>query len=413
MAEIQEVTDQVAEKLSVSGDVPAAPAATATAPASAEDPAPAIIGPMPLPGKTAEEMYEELKSTPFFMTEIEDNDAIAAFQALDYEGTPLENASDFKDRGNNFFRSRQWKDAREYYTKGIDILWIEERKRSRGQITKNPDTRIPDSPDEIARQKQTLESLYSNRAACNLELKNFRACWQDCTGALRLNPANVKCWYRSSKALLSVDRLDDAADALARGLARDPDNKSLLLVREAVDARRAAVEAKKKADEERERTKSRRELLVKTALAARNIVTRTTEKPPDMEDAAIRLSPDEDDPTSSLTFPTMLLYPADYESDFIKAWNELDTLQAHLEYILPLPWDTEGRYSISNVECYAETISGGLMKVGKKLSLLRVLSGGKVEVVDQVVKIFVVPKSKSETWIKEFKEAKSKQQTKA
>ncbi|PHH50660.1 Hsp70/Hsp90 co-chaperone cns1 [Ceratocystis fimbriata CBS 114723] len=405
MAQVNESAGAVADKLNASSD-------SQNEANSVDKSAPSIVGPMPLPGKTADEMYEELKSTPLFMTEIEDNDAVAAFQALDYEGTPLENATDFKNRGNEFFRSKQWKDAREFYTKGVEILWIEERKRSRGQITKNPETNLPDSPEEITRQKQMLESLYSNRAACNLELKNFRACWEDCTGALRLNPANVKCWYRSSKALLSVDRLDDATEALNRGLALDPENKSLLMVKEATEKRRAFIEAKKKADEEREATKKRRELLVRTALEARKITVRNTEKPPDMEDAAIRLAPNEDDPTSSLTFPTMLLYPTDYESDFIKAWSELDSLEAHLDYIFPLPWDTEQKYSIANVECYMETVSGGLLKIGKKLSLLRILSGGKVEVVDQVVKIFVVPKNKSEAWIKEFKEAKAKQQKK-
>ncbi|KAL1896940.1 HSP70/90 co-chaperone [Ceratocystis pirilliformis] len=405
MAQVNEPAGAVADKLNASSD-------SQNEAKSVDQSAPSIVGPMPLPGKTADEMYEELKSTPFFMTEIEDNDAVAAFQALDYEGTPIENSTDFKNRGNEFFRSKQWKDAREFYTKGVEILWIEERKRSRGQITKNPETHLPDSPEEITRQKQMLESLYSNRAACNLELKNFRACWQDCTGALRLNPANVKCWYRSSKALLSVDRLDDATEAFHRGLVLDPENKSLLMVKEATEKRRAFIEAKKKADEEREATKKRRELLVRTALEARKIIVQNTEKPPDMEDAAIRLAPNEDDPTSSLTFPTMLLYPTDFESDFIKAWSELDSLEAHLGYIFPLPWDTEQKYSIANVECYMETVSGGLLKIGKKLSLLRILSGGKVEVVDQVVKIFVVPKSKSEAWIKEFKEAKAKQQKK-
>ncbi|KKA28438.1 hypothetical protein TD95_003048 [Thielaviopsis punctulata] len=401
MAEQSSVADEVAQKLSLSSD-------PAPAPVPAEKPA--IIGPMPAPSKTADEMYEELKSTPFFMTEIsEDNDAVAALQALAYEGTPLENATDFKTQGNDCFRAKRWKDAKEFYAKGIEVLALEERKRNNGETTKDPDTGVPDEPHVIADQRAMLESLYANRAACNLELRNFRACWTDCTGALRLNPRNVKCWYRSAKALLAVDRLDDAADAAARGLAVDPANAALQSTQAAVVARRAAIAEKERREQERRDTQTRRRELVRTALAARGIRTRVTEKPPPMEGAAVRLLPDEDDPTSSLVFPTLLLYPTDYESDFIKEWSELDALDAHLGYIFPLPWDKDGNYTLANVECYMETTTGGLMKVGKKLSLLRILSDGKTEVVDQVVKIFVVPKNKAEAWVKEYKEAKAKE----
>jgi hypothetical protein len=47
-----------------------------------------------------------------------------------------------------------------------------------------------------------------------------------------------------------------------------------------------------------------------------------------------------------------------------------------------------------------------LVKVGKKVPLLKVLSGGKVEVVDELVRVYVVPKGKAEAWIREFKEKK-------
>ena len=55
----------------------------------------------------------------------------------------------------------------------------------------------------------------------------------------------------------------------------------------------------------------------------------------------------------------------------------------------------------------SETTSGGLIKVGKKMTLLRVLTGGKVEVVDGLVKVNIVPASKAPKWIEEMKARKS------
>jgi hypothetical protein len=59
------------------------------------------------------------------------------------------------------------------------------------------------------------------------------------------------------------------------------------------------------------------------------------------------------------------------------------------------------------VECYVETVSGGLVKVGRKVPLLKVLGTGNVEVVDDLLKVFVVPKARVEGWVKEFKEKKA------
>jgi hypothetical protein len=50
-----------------------------------------------------------------------------------------------------------------------------------------------------------------------------------------------------------------------------------------------------------------------------------------------------------------------------------------------------------------ETTNGGLVKFGRKLPLLKVLSTSNVEVVDEIVKIFVVPKSKADRWAADMK----------
>ncbi|KAF4982784.1 hypothetical protein FDECE_17442, partial [Fusarium decemcellulare] len=224
-----------------------------------------------------------------------------------------------------------------------------------------------------------------------------------CAAALRLNPRNLKAYYRSARALLAVDRIEEADDVCARGLSLDESNASLRAVADDIIKRAKEIDARRKKDAEREAKQKRREMLVKAALRARNIPTRTTAQPPEMEDAGVALVPDPDDPRSALAFPTVFLYPLHLESDFVKAFEETQTLEDHLSYVFPLPWDKEGAYTLAGVEAFVETREGGLLKMGKRVPLLKVLATGKVEVVDEVVRIFVVPKAKAEAWTKEHK----------
>jgi tetratricopeptide (TPR) repeat protein len=395
-------------------------------------------------GMTFDETVANLKQHPLFMTELdptEDNDELAALQALAYDGTPLENGINFKEQGNECFREKRWADAKEFYGKGVAVLAAEELRRAKGEKKKvqkaaepvainldaNADSsmggvdlekvapapndanleEVPDDPTEIQSERALLETLYINRAACHLELRNYRSCTIDCAAALRLNPRNIKALYRSARALLSVNKLAEADDACARGLEIDSSNKPLLALAQEIIKAAEADAARRKRDEERLSNERRREVLLKTALQARGIRTRSTGKPPDMEDAKVKLSPDDLDPASALVFPTLLLYPCHLESDFIKAFNEQESLEQHFGYVFPLPWDRAGEYKPAGVECYVETASGGLVKVGRKVPLLKVLGTGNVEVVDDLLKIFVVPKARAEGWVKEFKEKKA------
>jgi tetratricopeptide (TPR) repeat protein len=391
-------------------------------------------------GMTLDETVAELKKHPMFMTELDeagDNEELAALQALAYDGTPLENATNFKEQGNECFREKRWADAKEFYGKGVAILAAEELRRAKGEKKKvqktaepvalNPEAdnsantdleeapepkkgdfeEVDDDPAEVKAERSLLETLYVNRAACHLELRNYRSCTLDCASALRLNPRNIKALYRSARALLAVGKIPEADDACARGLEIDSSNKPLLGLAQDIIKTAEADAARRKREEERLAKERRRETLLKTALQARNIRTRSTGKPPDMEDAKIKLSPDELDPESALVFPTLLLYPCHLESDFIKAFNERESLDQHFGYVFPLPWDRAGEYSPAGVECYVETASGGLVKVGRKVPLLKVLSSGNVEIVDELLKVFVVPKAKAEGWVKEWKEKKA------
>jgi tetratricopeptide (TPR) repeat protein len=374
------------------------------------------VGPASLPpamaamrGKSTEEMLADLNKSPLFMTDLEENnDDLEALKALAYEGTPAEVGMGFKERGNECFKEGKWADAKEFYGKGIQVLQAEVRKRAAAEkktgVYKRYDVEIM---DELV----TLEASLVNRAACHLSLRNYRSCTLDCVAAIRLNPKNIKAYYRCSKALLAINKITEADDVCATGLALDPSNAALKVVADQIIAKHAQIQAKKQKEIEIQQTKLKEAMLLRTSLKAREIKIRKTAQPPEMEDARIQLLPDPGDPTSSLVFPTVLLYPLNLQSDFIKEFHETETIGARLGHILaePAPWDTKREYTLKSVECYMETITGGLIKLGKNVTLLRALSGGKVEVVDEVVRIFVVPKSKSEAWVADFKIKKAKE----
>lgn len=130
----------------------------------------------------------------------------------------------------------------------------------------------------------------------------------------------------------------------------------------------------------------------------------TAEAPVDAQDAEIKLE-DADDAASELSVPVLLLYPTAAQSELVKGVKESETVAEHLEYILPdAPWDAEREFQrLEEVECYMETKEGGLIKVGRKVSLGKVLKSGKVEVGDGLCRVFVVPKGRVEGWVEEFK----------
>ncbi|KAJ5379744.1 uncharacterized protein N7496_002172 [Penicillium cataractarum] len=350
-----------------------------------------------------EELLDMMNKTPLFMTDIEnagdekgENVLLDALQALQNEGTRGEVAQSFKEQGNEAVQEKRWIDAKEMYTKSIAVIYAKEDKW--------------DKPEDLETEKKLLRQMeelsHINRALCNLELGNLRSCTLDCAAVIKLNPKNVKAYYRSAMALLKLDRVAEAEDAASRGLAIDSSNKALQTAASKIADRKAQVErvaAKRKAEEELARKQN---LVLSTALRARQIRTRKTDQPPDMEDTRIRLVPDPLSPESSVEFPAVFLYPMDAQSDFIKGFSELHSIVDHLDYIFPLPWDTKKEYTINNVECFMQTVSGGLIKAGKKLPLLQILSGGKVEIVDELVRIFIVPLSKTGAFIAEMKARK-------
>ncbi|MCJ1228762.1 hypothetical protein MMC12_005425 [Toensbergia leucococca] len=348
---------------------------------------------------TVDEVVSMIHRTPLFMTSLDadtaaDNPELDAMRALLYEGTRAEIAQGFRERGNEMAKAKKWADGKELYSKGLAALGVE---RKEGEANGEAEDR---------KEVEIEEACYINRALCNLELKNYRSTILDCASTLRLNPVNIKAHYRTSLAQISLQNLPAAILSTNEGLALSPQNGPLLALLAKITSLQASLAATERKRLDREARTKQEQLVLKAALIARGIRLRTTAQPPEMEDAAIRLVPDPVSPTSTLTFPVLLLYPEHGQSDFIKGVGEAETLGEHLGYLLPLPWDGKGEYTVKGVDGYMESAKGGLVKVGKKVELLRVLEGAGGVVADGVVRISVVPRGRAGAWVEEMKRRK-------
>lgn len=159
-----------------------------------------------LASKSTDDVMKELNRLPFFMTQLDESDGsggenleLEALKALAYDGEPHEVATNFKNQGNEQYKIKNYKSAIEFYNQGLSV--------------KCGDADID-------------STLYLNRAACNLELKNYRKCINDCKECLKLNPKNIKAYYRLAKAFFSIEKYDEAQQAIEFSLKIDPENSA-------------------------------------------------------------------------------------------------------------------------------------------------------------------------------------------
>ncbi|KAJ3171625.1 Tetratricopeptide repeat protein 4 [Geranomyces variabilis] len=333
---------------------------------------------------------DDLMKTPLFMKtmpserDIEENETLAAIHSLIYDGTPVEIATNFKNQGNEAFQEgkRGFKHAINYYTKGLD---------------------------QKADDPKLNAILHTNRAAVNLELGNFRKVLNDCAAALTLQPDNVKAYYRSVKALLALDKLDEALDCCERALKVDPHNAAIQVEQAKVVKRQALMAETARARAEREERTIREARELKNAIVSRGITMITTNPSapatttsshfvhPSQGTHSMRLDHSTDSPT--LTVPTVFLYPEHAQSDLIAAFPETDSFQPHLDTMFeqPAPWDDKREYTPETCEIYFEARNAAdgavrLMRVGSHLTLGSVLAHKDYRVVDGVATFYIVVK---------------------
>ncbi|CAO1619229.1 unnamed protein product [Sympodiomycopsis kandeliae] len=387
-----------------------------------------------LPGKSGKSFEEALASfdqVPLFMKELPtDEDASAsgssrdqleALRSLAFEGTPDEVAINFKNYGNEYFKSKRYKEAIGFYTQAIDS-----------------------DPNDT----QLKLSLHLNRSACNLELYNYRSCLQDTAAALSLDTRSLKAFFRAAKALAALGKFVEAIDCCDHGLEIERDNQEFKNLKQTITAN--AVRNEKRIQENKVREKRQKELntAFQQAFVSRGLWIETSPNPPDNPSAP---SFDETNvathnltsyPLSSssppysppdpirtpLNFPTLLLYPQHTQSDFIQSYHEDISIGSQLDVVFPnesrgsIPWDSNQEYYSSNLQVYATTKKMRLLKIPRGLSLREiidhaakeeqvVINGGKklvrdgIVLKDGIITLVVLPKkSKAEQeWVDKFK----------
>ena len=165
-----------------------------------------------------------------------------------------DDAKEKKDKGNAFFKAKNYPGALKRYSRALDLLKTIAVK------------------EETAEDKALRTTVLSNRAMCYSKMGKFADAKKDCEAALKLYPAHTKAAFRLAQAHDSLGNSSDAYRTVYRLLKRDPSNKAARalgvklqgqiharsrqtiaaeveasLVKEKKDAEKAEMEAKKKA----------------------------------------------------------------------------------------------------------------------------------------------------------------------
>ncbi|KAG9007850.1 hypothetical protein FRB90_009205 [Tulasnella sp. 427] len=356
----------------------------------------------------------DLDSIPLFMRHLPEDDgsnniALEALQSLVYEGSPDEQARRFKDQGNEYFRGKRFREASAYYTQGINV---------------NPSDPI------------IQEALLLNRAACNLELKNFGMVLRDTSAGLMINPQSPKAYFRASAALVSLERYIEALDVCHRCLAFDPQNTSVRQQRDKIIGLKEAHEQKEIERQERLRKDREERRVMAAAFQALNLVV----LPLSSNEAPSQWQPHFDPAFSGLRtsvtpilFPVFLGYPQYNQSDLITSFDPSATFSSHLVTMFPPTpgapplqgfgarptakgpdWDVTGEYTTSNLSIYAITHRRRLLKIGKRMTLRDACDAAAatstpgerdgLELRDGSLNFTVLPKGEIErAWVDDYK----------
>ncbi|GAQ80087.1 hypothetical protein KFL_000450440 [Klebsormidium nitens] len=252
------------------------------------------------------------------------NDDLAAIQALIYDDqTPEEIAENFKDQGNHALtkHKRFIPDAVKFYTQAIDQK-VEDPVRN--------------------------SIYYANRSHANLLLGNYRRALQDSQEAVRLNPDNIKAYFRAAKAAFNLGEYDEAVQQAMAGLEKDPENEELR-------------KWKEKAEKEVAVTRARRDREAKALADSQRLAKALVERevkvgPPAYKQQRGGKVPWIDE-SNLIHWPVLFVYGETMVTDFIEDFMETDNFRFHLDDMFgdgapPLAWDQRREYTRDRVQLY-------------------------------------------------------------
>ncbi|CAO2588335.1 Tetratricopeptide repeat protein 4 [Lemmus lemmus] len=167
-------------------------------------------------GFREDQWEEEFDKIPLFMkkapSEIDPKEFpdLACLQSIifDDERSPEDQAKTYKDEGNDYFKEKDYKKAVVSYSEGLKKKCVD--------------------PDLNA-------VLYTNRAAAQYYLGNFRSALNDVLAARKLKPSHLKAIVRGAMCHLELNHFAEAVNWCDEGLQIDAKEKKLLEVRAKAD----------------------------------------------------------------------------------------------------------------------------------------------------------------------------------
>ncbi|XP_073936131.1 tetratricopeptide repeat protein 4 isoform X2 [Castor canadensis] len=318
---------------------------------------------------------EEFDRIPLFMkkapSEIDpkENPDLACLQSIifDEERSPEEQAKTYKDEGNDYFKEKDYKKAVVSYTEGLKKKCAD--------------------PDLNA-------VLYTNRAAAQYYLGNFRSALNDVMAARKLKPGHLKAIVRGALCHLELKHFAEAVKWCDEGLQIDAKEKKLLETRAKADKLKRTEERDvRKAKLKEKKEQNQNEALLQ-AIKARNIRL-ISEAAGEDEDSAsdglgeifldglslenpygARLSLDD---KGRLSWPVLFLYPEYAQSDFISAFHEDSRFIDHLMVMFSETpsWDLEQKYYPDNLEVLCKSPDTCISDLCRILTFLQELSPGE------------------------------------
>lgn len=270
---------------------------------------------------------------PLFATAVPEklNPEFAALQNLLYDDSAAAVAENFRLQGNEAFRKgpRGHADALSFYQKGLEV---------------------PDVPPPLA------ALLFSNIASVHLKRDNNRAALEAAERALALDEAAAKAWYKKARALLALDRLDDAmetVDAAKQRFAAEAEFVALGgEIQQRIDAR-----ARQRAADERVaagRVQYARQLMATLSAKKIAVADPFAASASTPWGAAVLLV------QQNVVLCSVVVDFADERiSEFLGRVGENETVQDVLETLLrpPPPWAT-APYDLGSVSCSVLTPTG-------------------------------------------------------
>ncbi|XP_040263723.1 tetratricopeptide repeat protein 4 [Bufo bufo] len=316
---------------------------------------------------------EEFEKVPMFMKkapeeiDLENTPELACLQSMLFDNE--EQAKSYKEEGNDYFKEKNYKKAITAYTEGIK---------------KN------------CKDAELNAVLYTNRAAAQFYLGNYRSSLNDAVAARKQKPDHLKAVIRGALCYMEIKNYPDALKWCDEGLKISPTERKLLETRTKADKlhRTAERDGRKLRQAEKKKQAEKDSLLHAIKDRGIKLLEQSKKKDDGEEEETLGalhngISCCENvtgaqvflDENGRLHWPVLFIYPEHSQTDFISAFHEdsrfIDHLIEMFSQDLP-PWDTDQKYFAHNLEIFFEDEKSQFFyQVNPESTLLQVMQHGR------------------------------------